>query len=237
MSRRRFRNFTPVGSEIVYTNFHYTVSANNVNFFTDAGSPVAGNYNIIVDPGVILGSTSTGTASAITGIFPGALKITVLGRIQGKGGAGGDGILITGKFSIAGGGGGGGAGTDPGAGGDADPNATNGSAGTATSGGSGGTTGSQVGVGSRAATNGFPGGPALSLSMSAYIDAFEIWGGGGGGAGDEGLGPPDGGAGGGPGLPGEDAHSKLGGIAGNAVSLNGNAVTWINQTDVRGGIS
>jgi hypothetical protein len=225
---RRYQDFTPS-----YLDFHCSVSKNNVNFFTDAGSPAYGNWNIIVDKGVILGSTSTGTAAATTGVFPGALKITVLGRIQGKGGDGGQGLLTVSKVSIAGGGGGGGAGTQVGSGGDSDPNGTDGFPGTPTSGGAGGSSGSQVGSLERNFGAGRSGGPALSLSMSAFVAAGEIWGGGGGGAGS--LSPiTTGSGGGGPGLAGVGLN---GGPAGKAVVLNGNVVAWISQTDVRGEVS
>ena len=235
MSRRRFIVFEPAAGVggVSYTDFHYTVSANNVNFFTSAGSPSSGNWNIIVDAGVVLGSTSTGTAAAVTGVFPGLLKITVLGRIQGKGGAGGRGAANSGKIAFARGGGGGGAGTQVGAGGLKGGNASDGSPGTATAGGAHGANGT-TGT-TQAATNGSDGGPALSLSMSATIDAGEIWGGGGGGGGAAVA--ETSGDGGGPGLIGGDAGSTNPGAAGNAVALNGNSVTWIAQTDVRGGVS
>lgn len=236
MRRRGFLNFTPTEPEFPNV-FHYTSSQNNVNFFADAGSPSLGNWNVIVDAGVILGSTISGTAAAITGVFPELLKVTVLGRIQGMGGEGGRGAYFTGKSSWAGGGGGGGAGTIGGLGGDGAPNAVDGNPGTVTAGGTGGNSGSLAGSpGSRSVTNGLAGGTALSLSMSAYIDAGEIWGGGGGGAGD-GDGGGKGGDGGGPGLAGQSATSSTGGAAGKAVLLNGNTITWISQTDIRGGVS
>jgi hypothetical protein len=219
--------------------YHYTSNQNNVNFFTDAGSPGSGNWTIVIDPGVTLGSTDKANPAATTGVFPGTLSIKNRGRIQGKGGVGGYGRAnLAGKeiLPLHRGSGGGGAGTAVGLGG----------ASSGPTGGGPGENGTSEagGAGSNSSTNdwlhdhfalhnvNYPGyldgGKALDLGMDVTIhnQIGEIWGGGGGGA------PgnlAEGAAGGG---PGEDGLYSVGtdpdwaGDAGKAIELNGNSITW-----------
>ena len=67
-------------------------NANNINLFTLCGSPaVAGTFNITINSGVTIGSTSTATAAVAMGAFPAGSIVTLInnGNIYGKEGAGG----------------------------------------------------------------------------------------------------------------------------------------------------
>jgi hypothetical protein len=68
-----------------------TASANNVDIFALAGSPVEPTIvNVIIDPGVIIGSVSTATPAMDIGSFVSGTIVNIInkGRIQGAGGAG-----------------------------------------------------------------------------------------------------------------------------------------------------
>lgn len=72
---------------------HISASTNNVNLSTLAGSPSCPVIDtFIVDAGVVVGSTSPGQASMVTGSFPSGSHIVIInnGTIAGAGGAGGD---------------------------------------------------------------------------------------------------------------------------------------------------
>ncbi len=67
-------------------------NVNNINLFSLAGSPtLEADVNVIVNPGVIIGSTSVGSPAMNTGTFPSGtnLSLIVKGSIRGKEGAGG----------------------------------------------------------------------------------------------------------------------------------------------------
>lgn len=78
----------------------YTIAASttNANLFTIAGSPscTGGAYTFTINSGVIVGSTSTGTAALVTGTFPAGSTVTLInnGTIRGMGGAGGAGATL-----------------------------------------------------------------------------------------------------------------------------------------------
>jgi hypothetical protein len=75
------------------TTITISVSTNNVNLFTLAGSPAtAGNYQFIVNSGVVVGSTSSTSPAMDTGTFPTNSNIWLVnnGTIQGAGGNGGN---------------------------------------------------------------------------------------------------------------------------------------------------
>ncbi len=201
-------------------------STYDVNLSSLFGDPVLpANYEVTIDSGVIVGSTSTSSAAMVTGAFPSGstLKIINNGRIQGAGGTGnsndgGDALSLgypvtidnnnqiwggggggsRGDCGFAEGGGGGGAGYDPGAGGAGrtDQGAEDGQPGTTEAGGAGG-----LGACGTACCNG----------------------GAGGGPGEDGL--PDGYGGG------------VVGIAGNSIQLNGFNIVWEDSGDIRGSIS
>jgi hypothetical protein len=192
-----------VFAEEVFEDFHITTSENGINLatkvFTIAGRPfVAGqNWNVIIDPGVVIGGTGNGTESIdgadiislTAGLFPRILKITVKGSIIGSGGTGGVGGIESGsKDGGLGGGGGGGAGVPAGPGGDGDAPATDGGPGSSSLGGTDGE-GSIVFDHSpeRLNTVGGAGGTAILLSVNQdtrlIIEPGGIVAGGGGGGG------------------------------------------------------
>jgi hypothetical protein len=206
----------------------------------------------IVQPGIRVGSTSTGVAAAVTGAWPAMTTKPLLkfaepplaapkGRIQGKGGAGGAGASSFSTGSPGSSGGPafkadvlfsidnefgeifGGGGGGGGGGGNA----------VVAWGGGGG--GGGAGVNGGAGGNG---GFGLSGSGGPGGAGTADGGGGGGPAATGGAGA--GGAGGGPGLAGAsgqtvDLAGGSGGGAGNAVEGNSN-ITWVNFGDRRGGI-
>lgn len=68
-----------------------SASVNNVNLFALAGSPVEpATFNVIIDPGVIIGSSSTASPAMDIGSFVSGTIINIInkGRIQGAGGDG-----------------------------------------------------------------------------------------------------------------------------------------------------
>jgi hypothetical protein len=203
-----------------------SASTNDYNLGTALGLAVATNILVIIDSGVIIGSTSTSIAAFNVGTLPAGSKVVIINRgtIRGKGGAGGAGgswwyqaaasagsaggaallttidISVTNTGKIAGGGGGGGGygyyGGSPGDKGGCD-GGYDGSAGSAGAGSSSGTATGNGGNEGVVGTSGSTGG------------------GGGGGC--------TGGAGGG------------GGGAGNYI--NGNSfVTWLTTGTRLGGI-
>ena len=118
-----------------------TTSGNNINLFTLAGTPSCPiDLTVNISGGVIIGSTSTGSAALATGAFASGSNITInnSGTIAGKGGDGGDdqghnlttcpnkdgknggnaldlgcgGVVINNAGAIGGGGGGGGCGEE-----------------------------------------------------------------------------------------------------------------------------
>jgi hypothetical protein len=229
--------------------FYYTYSSSqdNVNFFTDAGSPSFGNWVIVIEAGVTLGSADVSTPAAVTGSFPGTLTVVNSGRIQGQGGDGG-----AGRGFVAGGkgtdwhsgGGGGGAGTGYGLGGESGTGTgVDGADGTSEDGGAGGIAGTNPGgVHDHAAVAGENAGHALQLEMDVTVDntGGEIWGGGGGGSGGDGAGA-FGGSGGDPGEAGSvGLNGPSAGAAGKAVDLQGNSITWDGgegSPNVKGAVS
>lgn len=218
----------------VFETYTYTASAENVNFFTDAGSPTSGNWKIVINSGVILWSASIYFAAAATGVFPDLLWIVNNGGIRGAGGSalavgsslgGGKG----GGVAYHGAPGGGGAGIVGGLGFE-NVFATSGEDGTATAGGAGGTSAGTTNTHAHVQQYGEPGGPALQLNMRTIIENENgtIWGGGGAGGGYVGH-PSVGGAGGDPGEQGGGGTgASYYGAGGKAVDLQGNEVVWIS---------
>jgi len=96
-----------VGNFMTAGLFRFTTissSQNNFNAFTAHGSPTSpGTYVVNINSGVILGSTSTATASFITGTFPAGSVLVIRnnGQIQGKGGAKGNGGIYNIPSDIA----------------------------------------------------------------------------------------------------------------------------------------
>lgn len=219
-------------------SYNISSSTTNVNLYTLAGSPgTAGTYVFVINSGVTVGSTSTATAAIITGTWPSGSNIVITnnGNIYGKEGAGGssggngfaggpalsvshDVTINNTNGNIWGGGGGGGGG------------------------GSGQNTGGGGGAGQGYGNQGAPGNGASGSYWSngaEYPDTYAVWGGTGGNGGTWGM---PGAAGSASGymmgidyFSGGDPHSA--GAAGDAIALNGNAVTWLggnSGTQVKG---
>lgn len=210
-------------------------------------TPTTETVRFIVDAGVKVGSTSTGSPAMRTGSWPAGvtLKLENLGRIQGKGGGGGQGggtgnlngsagavggdallveraltiINANGQIWSGGGGGGGGA-------------ASQSSLGSVSGGGGGGggagTDGGPGGLGGSGNNNGSPG-------ASGTPDAS---GAGGTPRGANGGGPGEDGAVGGNSFDGnfQTTFGGAGGSKGKYVSGN-SFVTWTSTGDVRGAVS
>lgn len=229
----------------------WPVSQNNYDPYAAAGRPPSDSnvaeFVIHIADGVVLGSSSIAEpALKITDDWPTGAVIRIqfhgTGRIQGKGGAGGEGSPdesfdagpAGGAYLPAGGGGGGGAGAQPGAGGKGSPG--DGQDGTGTSGGVGG-----VGGGNDrtlSLSSGHAGGTALEVERDVTLDASEagadgsVWGGGGGGGGGSWI--ERGGNGGDPGqagATGEGALGASGGAPGSSIEDNGHTVTIIGELD------
>ena len=213
-------------------------------FSTAASSTVHGI--VTVPTGVDIGASTTAGPALTTGTsFNSGSRFRITyggtGRIQGAGGAGGDGQLAT----DAGGGGGGAAGTVFGL---ASLNFDPGVNGTRDTGGLGGFSIDNPG-GSQAAQAGGVGGVALDIHYNTVLDALaagangELYGGGGGGGG--GTAGTTGefiaaGAGGGPALAGGAGAGGMGGaggLAGKACELNGFTLVQLGSPDVRGTVS
>lgn len=238
------------GSPITLT---ISSSTNDYNMFTSAGSPAGVvTVNLTIQSPAIVGSTSTSTPALTTGAgwaVGSTINITVNSgaRIQGKGGQGGKGGegLIKESY-YHGPGGGGGAGTQVGDGGlDGILDGThNGNAGTSEAGGAEKSTEIIGGSVGRDPAPGSAGGTALNLTINTtVVNNGTIYGGGGGGAGEShsSLYSVDttGGAFGAQGKPTSNPYvpAAIGGAGGNAVKLNGFAITWNPQGTTAGAIS
>ena len=198
--------------------------------FLGPGGFIARPYAVVVDLGVVIGSTSTATPAFSTGTFPpgATLKIINKGRIQGKGGRGGNGstqavggngyaggpalslgldVMIVNIGQILGGGGGGGGGGGNGGG----------PAGDGGGGGGGqGTLGGEI--------------PAVYINNSQAGTSDSPGNGGPGDVGNGGGNGGDGGAAGGAGQAGNSGSAGsggAGGAAGHSVQLNGFSVHWL----------
>lgn len=188
----------------------YSLVQNDVDIFVDMGSPtVIVDFDVYVSVGVIIGGTSySGGAPGDPGPgepsmdfrgFVAGSKATLYidGRIQGRGGKGGDGMRGSlghgpppNTTAFDGGGGGGGVGSLVGVGGIASPDGTNGvTSGTASGSEGAGGASDLLNLREVLFSNywGFNGGDAITAdaSISLLIHNFygEIWGGGGGGPG------------------------------------------------------
>ena len=200
-------------AEEIFEEYHYTSNAFNVDFYNDvfvtAGRPyIAGqNWRVIVDPGVVIGSNADNSTTTLaelpsayaarTGVFPRILHVVIYGRIQGKGGDGGDGqVDYDAKNGGWGGGGGGGAGAPPGQGGlgDQPPFATDGDDGSSDFRSDGGLGYKQLlepETDARDGTSGKKGTGALYLDMNIRLSVLgegKLWAGGGGGGGGKSVG-------------------------------------------------
>jgi hypothetical protein len=72
----------------------YTGTTTNVNLYNDCGGPVSPIHVVVyVNPGVTIGSTSTGQPAMLGGPLPAGSIVTVInnGNIVGRGGNGGQG--------------------------------------------------------------------------------------------------------------------------------------------------
>lgn len=223
--------------------------------------------HFFVEPGVTVGSTSTGSPALVSGSWPAGVDLVLTvrsgGRIQGKGGAAGaggeaHGSFVSGGSSTAGGDGAGGGNalqvTVPitienlgeiwagGGGGGGGGGSWDGSFGPIISyggGGGGGGTGTNVGPGAA-------GGVGDSGDGAPGADSSDNAGGGGGApAGSGGSNAGVGGDGGGPGLSGSAggtgnmSHNSPGGSGGPPGNyIVGNSfVTWSANGDRRGGVA
>ena len=235
----------PVGLLGGLSGFRYIASENNPDVFVDLGSPAGVAARVIIlEEGVVIGSTTTAAAFDLTGFTAGS-SFTIVGegvgnlrgRIQGLGGGGGDGGFVLTQWL---GGGGGGAGTTPGVGGQGGSGnpggeAADGLPGTSTAGGAGGPPVSRSGTTSGLGTDGSVGGLALATrGFATTLLDIAVWGGGGGGAGSEIFGNL-GGKGGDPGIDGANTN-RSGGVAGDAIDHDGATPTQQGATDVRGDI-
>lgn len=207
------------------------LSANNIDLFTVAGSPVvAGDYVFTISAGVVIGSASVATPSLSCSAFPpgSTVKLINLGTIDGRGGAGGTGGSVfwggpdnDSPYYTPGGGGG--------PGGDAislgfDITIDNANGRIAGGGGGGGGGGPPL----------LPAaGPPSGVSYGDY---------GGTGAGSQGTATGNGGSlgmSGGFGAAGALSGGS-GGAAGKAIACNGKTVTWLGGNDathVKGTVS
>jgi len=230
-------------------NFVYSASAANQNLFTKAGSPTeAGDYTFTINSGVVISSSSTGTAALVTGSFPAGSIVHLInnGSIYGKGGKGGAGSASTNGSPGA-------------AGGDAlslgfNITITNGS-GQIFGGGGGGGGGAGIGVGFPITSYGGGGGGSGAGTSATTGGAGGNGTGGDGGTGGTGTGTTAGsagarsgttpnrsgagGAGGGSGAAGSNGANNetgtqtggSGGAAGKAIDKNGYSTTYISGND------
>jgi hypothetical protein len=224
---------------ILTVNVNISSSTTNVNLFTLCGSPTSpGIYNITINSGVIVGSTSTGTAAIVSGTFPTGSIVNLInnGSVYGKEGAGGtlgatgsaggpamslsyDITITNGSGSIFGGGGGGGSG------------------GTVSASGSTitGPGGAGQGYGNQAGPGGGSGGDTVGKSPNYSTAGVGGNGGTWGSAGATGTtGQQTDNMGEGGTYP---IAGSAGGAGGNSITKNGKTVTWIsgnNSTHVKG---
>lgn len=222
-----------------------SISQNNINLRTIYNSlfPAPSGTTkakFVIDPGIIIGSSSTATDALDTGSWPAGATVTIVnkGYVVGAGGggagtgpddglAGGDAINMGYAISldnqgiIGGGGGGGGAMSD----------SVAGSSGTAGGGGgagnivgSRGLSSASAGVIIQSATNGtLTDGGVGARCTGGYPEPIFAAGGDGGNLGSNGQDGQDG--------------LGLGGAAGRAVAKNGFILTYINSGDIRGAVS
>lgn len=248
--------------------FNQTISSNTNDYNLRNAAIAAGwdqvlalNATVTINPGVFVGSSSTGSAAFQTGSsFPAGSTLSIInnGSIVGRGGNGGSAQNLNGS---AGGGGGGVINGSPGTPGTAVGNA--GAAGTNTAGGAGGAgiqfsqnqpTGINANYNGTTGTNG---GLALLVQYATSVtNNGTIGGGGGGGGGGSGtyrflpqnqifiVGCGAGGNGGGLGSTGSAgvtlvAGSAVGGAGGAAgAAVNGNSnITWLATGTRLGAIS
>ncbi|MBC7419720.1 MAG: hypothetical protein H7328_03235, partial [Bdellovibrio sp.] len=240
---------TSAAVSLTPVNLTIAANTNNYNIFTAAGSPVAAvAVTVTINSGVVVGSSSTGSTSMVTGTFPSGSTITIInnGSILGAGGSGSNGgggggnggtgsaggpaflaqfaVTITNNGTIGGGGGGGGGGGS----------AYDGVHWWGGGGGGGGRGSAGGGAGAAGWSNDCWGGCA---SAGGAGTAATVGGGGGGAGGgwggNGGLGGTLGnaGAGGANGPNGSNADAPGGGGAAGA-AVNGNAfITWnVNGT-------
>lgn len=224
------------------TTLILSASQNNVNLWNEFGTPAAADlYTVRILPGVIVGSTSVAQpAMTTTPNFTAGSTFLILmegdGRVQGKGGDGGDGRWVTGLPTAAAGGGGG-AGTLPGLAGLQRSTHFPPTDGTDLAGGAGGFASTYTG-GAEIDPNtvGEDGGDAIHTWYDIEIEATfgadgAVWGGGGGGRGsfnDNARGGGD------PGWWADDHPSIPWADRGRAVILNGGAIlTQTNNPDLR----
>lgn len=222
--------------------------------------PLEAREYVVLISNALVGSTDPATPAFDTGVLPGGASVRIIGagmaaRIQGAGGAGGDGgrndviffVEIVGNigWAIYGGGGGGGQGANPGAGGAilGGSASSPGDAGTRNAPGVGGATVNNVESSNGAdepASNGSAGGTGVFARVDVTIEDIAVWGGGGGGAGGNSTGEDSnlepGGTGGAKGAAGDSNSYASGGAAGAAIDMNGNTLTQEGTNDVQGAI-
>lgn len=236
--------------------------ANNYDVYTNRGptyAPGASDIVVTVNPGVTVGSTSTGTyAMLVPSAFSPDDTVTIVnnGLIQGMGGAGGRGSLpapavagagggnaiyvnrpttITNNSTVAAGGGGGGGGGHSRTGTIGSPTGNNGGGGggggAGTNGGAGGAGGAGSGIGS----SGNPGSAGTSPAGGAGGPGGFTAGQNPGGPGGAGGGRGAAGTAGTPGSPSGNAGAG-GGAAGNYIVGNP-FVTWPATGTRQGGVA
>ncbi len=230
-----------------------TTNQTNYNLATATAGQGAAWWHITISPGVVIKSTSPGTAAFTIGALPSQSFWYVLnqGTIEGKGGLGG-----TGGGNL-------GSGTAGAAGGKAFDTAMNGTivndggdiwggggggGGAAGGGGSGCGAGCGGGGGGGAGRDGGAGGPPGSVSCGGTGTSGATGTASAGGAGGTGKDPGTGGTGGGPGVVGNAGQDNscgqgtggAGGAAGKAIEDNGATVTLEGDTgfpNIRGAIT
>jgi len=240
-------------------SYTITTNADDQNMFTLFDSPTAViQYELIINSAVIIGSTSTTNAALTIGNFPSGSIITIInnGQIIGAGGDGGaggtsgtpigsvgnnggDAITTTLDLTIdntngdvfsGGGGGGGGGHSYGGTGTCGDAGEADGGGGGGGAGDTGGSGGSGGNVGLAGTTVGGTGGALTNVANGAT--------GAGGDGGEYGITGNSGTSSGSAICPTNAGGS--GGSAGNAVSLNGNSITWDggnNGDQVKGSVA
>lgn len=236
--------------------YDVTISGNlsNFNLAAALGSRVvARRYRVLVATGTLLGSAATSLAAFDTGALPmgASVELVVKGRIQGAGGAGGNGSavnvgnspgagsaggdavaarcpMVIRNYGMIGGGGGGG-------GGGARGGTTNGSSGGGGGGGAGAVGGKGGWVNSGLQTCGGNAGFEGGLDVGGNAGAGCDWNGGDRSG--------NGGAGGAPGMPGMaggtagGGSGAAGGAAGRAVNRNGYLVSVVGTGAFLGGMT
>lgn len=238
----------PSVAAAVAADFTFTMDQQNVDLFSEMGSP-SGVKEYLIDfdgssllfgssttssPGFLVSGFTAGTTFKFRNVGSGAV------RLQGTGGAGGDGAETSGKVSGRGGGGGGGQGHVGGAGGTRGISGPSAPSGDTDDPGAGGL-GDSSGTGTQSAQAGSAGGDALDTAFPIEFEgSFEVWGGGGGGGGG-GSAALSGGSGGSAGSSGSTGvGGAAGGAAGKAIELNGQGAGVITDDgglDTQGAVS